>query len=397
MQSARRLSGPLLAALALSLAATTGFAQGTGRSLDIDHSIRAAGMGEASNAVMWGDELNQWSNPAVLGYVRGVHYEYGNTQLVPGLAADVFFRSNVLKLGGGGLGTYFAGKPFGLGGVKLDYGESVATDPNGNPIGTFGSFEQIDSWGFGVSLARTFESVARLTEHQPPRISRVADVSVGMGFKSIDVSLFPGFEGSTSTLDRGLLVRVSPLEIAQASRDLPLAFDLSYGWSELSYDGATITFPFPGVPEPLSHHRREGYAGHIAVVIPSEMRRRMEEHPAGWFLTGLDPLLSFGYAKDHDEITPSSGDFKTDGSGTEISVANIYSFRTGHFEDPLGEINGDTEGWSVGLPIGHVAAVRYDHATIPQASNSGLPDVTREAWSGWFDALRLWKMWKGGR
>jgi len=396
MRFPRRLSGPLLAALALLLAASTAFAQGTGRSLDIDTSIRAAGMGEASNAVMWGDELNQWSNPAVLGYLRGVHYEYGKTQLVPGLSTQVFLRSNVLKLGGGGFGTHFSGQPGGLGGVKLDYGLSQGTDENGNPTGTFDSFEQIDSWGFGISLARAFESVARLSDHQAPRISRVADVSLGMNFKSLEMSLGPGGQGSTSTRDRGLLVRVSPLEIAQASRDLPLLFDLSYGWSDLSYDGATLTLPSESAPVPLSRHKREGYAGHIALVIPSELRRHWEEHPAGWLLAGLDPLLSFGYAKDHDEITPSLG-FVTDGSGTEITVANIYSYRSGHFEDPLGEIDGDTEGWSVGLPIGRVAAVRYDHATIPQATGSGLPDVTREGWSAWFDALRLWKAWKGGR
>jgi hypothetical protein len=397
MQSRRRFRRQLFAALALLLGASTAFAQGSGRSLDIDHSIRAAGMGEASNAVFWGDELNQWSNPAVLGYVRGVHYEYGNTQLVPGLAADVFFRSNVLKLAGGGLGTYFAGKPFGVGSVKLDYGSTQGTDPNGNPIGTFDSHEDIESWGFGLSLAHAFESIARLSDRHAPRISRVADVSLGMNFKNLDMDLGPGAQGSTSTLDRGLLVRVSPLEIAQASRDLPLVVDLSYGWSELSYDDATISLPSEAAPVPLSKHQRTGYGAHIALVIPPELRRRMEGHPAGWLLAGLDPLLSFGYAKDHDEITPSAGNYETDGSGTEVTVANIYSYRRGHFEDPLGEINGDTEGWSVGLPIGRVAAVRYDHATIPQASNSGLPDVTREAWSGWFDALRIWKTWKGER
>lgn len=397
MRSAHRLICSVAAILSLLLASTPAGAQGTGRSLDIDHSIRAAGMGEASNAVVWGDELNQWSNPAVLGYLRGVHYEYGNTQLVPGLAADVFFRSHVLKLGGGGMGAYFAGQPGGLGSVKLDYGLQEATDPSGNPIGTFHSHEDIDSWGFGLSLAQAFESIARASDHEPPRISRVADVSLGMNFKSVDVVLAPGFQGSTSTRDRGVLVRFSPLEVAQASRDLPLAFDLSYGWSELSYDGATITFPFEDTADPLSHHKREGYAAHIALEVPSEMHRRWQEYRCGWLLSGLDPLLSFGYAKDHDEITPSSGDFETDGSGVEVTVANIYSFRSGHFEDPLGEIDGDTEGWSVGLPIGRFAAVRYDRATIPQASNSGLPDVTREGWSGWVDALRLWKQWKRSR
>ena len=67
-----------LAVLLLSLARpSAGLAQGTARSMDIDLSIRSAGMAGASNAVFWGGSLNHWANPAVLGYTRGIRYEYG--------------------------------------------------------------------------------------------------------------------------------------------------------------------------------------------------------------------------------------------------------------------------------------------------------------------------------
>ena len=51
----------LVPAMAMSASA-----QGTGRSMDIDLSIRSAAMGGASNALSWGD-LNYWGNPALLG------------------------------------------------------------------------------------------------------------------------------------------------------------------------------------------------------------------------------------------------------------------------------------------------------------------------------------------
>ncbi|HET9328731.1 MAG TPA: hypothetical protein VFQ05_18350, partial [Candidatus Eisenbacteria bacterium] len=145
-----RPAGPLCSVL-LVMGAWCGSAsaQGTGRSMDLDPSPRASGMGGASNAVFWDEVTNHWSNPALLGYQRGLSYEYGKTQLVPGLAADVHFTTNVVKLGGGGVGLAFSGKPFGLGGLHLSYGESQGTDPSGNPTGTYEAFEQIDSWSFG--------------------------------------------------------------------------------------------------------------------------------------------------------------------------------------------------------------------------------------------------------
>jgi hypothetical protein len=382
-------------ALAIALAApAAALAQGTGRSLDIDVSIRASAMGQASEAVFWGDELNQWSNPALLGYARGLRYEWGKTRLVPGLAADVFFRSNVVKLGAGGLGVSLSGKPGGLGSVRLSYGQSIETDPNGTPIGTFESFEKIDSWGFGLSVAQGLETLAKLAGRETPGLARMADVSVGMNSKKIDMFLGPTGAGGTTSLDRGLLVRVSPLEVLPASRDLPLALDLAYGWSELSYDDATITFPGESGPTPLSHHHRHGWAARGALEIPSGVLAGARRHRGGWLLEGLDPLLSYGYADDRARIEPSNGQFKTHGKGYEIAIANVFFSRSGHYSDPLGEIEGDTDGWGLQLPIGRFGGLRYDHATIPQAMNSGLPDVKRDAVSGWLDPLELWRAWQ---
>src|SRR2546422_11254952 len=112
-------------AVLLSGAAATVYAQGSGRSLDLDPSVRASGMGAASGAVFWGEDVNHWANPALLAYHRGFRYEWGNTRLVPGLAANVKFRREVLKVGGGGFAVWTAGQPSRqLGRLTLDYGTS---------------------------------------------------------------------------------------------------------------------------------------------------------------------------------------------------------------------------------------------------------------------------------
>src|SRR5262245_58238647 len=99
-----------LAVLSCSAAAPA-HAQGTGRSLDLDPSVRASGMGAASGAVFWGDDVNHWANPALLAYQKGFRYEWGNTRLVPGVAANVTFRREVLEMGGGGFAIWTAGQP----------------------------------------------------------------------------------------------------------------------------------------------------------------------------------------------------------------------------------------------------------------------------------------------
>src|SRR5262249_15270865 len=124
-------------------AGTNGYAQNIdaqsgAQSLEIDPSVRASGMGRSSNAVFWGDVSNYWGNPALLAFRKGLGYEWGTTQLVPDLADDVFFTTKRLTVGYWGLGVLIAGRPFtNVGGQRLDYGVSYATEVDGNVIGTF--------------------------------------------------------------------------------------------------------------------------------------------------------------------------------------------------------------------------------------------------------------------
>jgi hypothetical protein len=48
----------------------------------------------------------------------------------------------------------------------------------------------------------------------------------------------------------------------------------------------------------------------------------------------------------------------------------------------------------VNVPIGPWGGVRFDQATIPQSTSSGLPDVERRGWSAWIDPLAIRRDWK---
>ena len=383
-------------ALAAVLSPPTAIAQGTGRSMDFDLSIRSVGMGGASNGVFWGD-LDHWGNPALLGYARGIRYLHTRTQLVPGLAADVVLKSDAVQLGWGGLGVVFSGKPFERGGLLLDYGRSESTDPFGNPTGTFGSFERVRSWGAGVSLMRAIESLADRAGAKRLDWSRYADVSAGMNWKHVEIELAPAAalgKGSTTARDWGLHGRVTPIDWLEAPHVPPVRIDIAYGVSVLSYnDDAIVTFVSEDQASPVTrHHRRGGVIRLSAGRMPK--LPGIANHPfADNFLRGLTPLISFARAIDKAKLGGGPVIFaETHGDGYEITLANVLFYCRGHYEDLLGQIDGDTWGWGAGLPIGTLAGFRYDDAHWPQARDSGLPMVDRQQWSFWLDPLEVMRL-----
>lgn len=396
-----RTAASILLALAVStMAVPTVFAQGTGRSMDIDLSIRSAGMGGASNALFWGEEQNHWANPALLAETRGIRYEHGRTQLVPGLATDVFLTSDVVKLGGSGAGILLSGDPGGPGGVDLDYGSSGGTDPNGNPADTFSSFERVDAWGFGVSIVRLAEAIA-VRGGERSGLSRYVDVALGMTIKHVEIQLAPATASGRAKgdcSDAGVLVRLTPVDLLRARSGLPIRLDVAYGGSVLNFNDESFVFINEDITSPATRHRRHGGAARIALDPPGLTDREVLTSPAAALLAGLSPLVSIGATRDHAEIGAGDRiDYHTDGWGFEVTFARVFSLRRGHYTDRLGHIDGETSGWSVGLPIGPYGGALYQEATFPQAEDSGLPDVHRKAFLAWIDPVAIARAFSGDR
>jgi hypothetical protein len=285
------------------------------------------------------------------------------------------------------VGVAFSGKPFGVGGIHLDYGQSQGTDASGNPTGTYDAFEQVDAWSLGVSLARAGQAIAERMGRAPADVSRYGDVAFGMTGKKLEMNLGPTGGAGANAHDLGVLVRFSPLQFIPNVRDV-LGLDLAYGCSTLSADADPVMFPNEP-PTWVSKHERRGFAVRGTLDWPA-----MNTSLGGpaWLWKGLHPLVSVAHADDHSEIGIPSSSYVTDGDGWEVTVANVYSWRSGHYQDLVGEIDDNTSGWSVGLPIGGLGGIRYDSARFPQARDSGLPDLERHAVTAWVDALQIWRL-----
>src|SRR5215831_14397371 len=161
--SSMRLAFKTLAVLLLLGASSTAWAQGTGRSLDIQPGGRQNGMGAAGVALADDPTAATWWNPAALGFVGRTGVELTYAQLVPGLASDVNYNylTFVHPLEGWGA--------FGLGLIFLSYGTSEGADEQGVSTGQFGSNEFSPAVYFGtrvlpdlsVRLALTYNPIQR--------------------------------------------------------------------------------------------------------------------------------------------------------------------------------------------------------------------------------------------
>jgi hypothetical protein len=413
--SAPRIAAVVVVSLCLSLCrighAQSIEAESGAQSLFIDPSVRASAMGGSSGAVFWGDCPNYWSNPGLLGSRKGVVYEWGRTQLVPDLAENVFFTTKRLTIGGWGLGIMMAGKPVDkLGGLRLDYGESFATDPDGNILGTFTSYEDTQSLGGGANLLEFAEHALAAGGLETPAMSRFGDVGIGWSEKKTHVFLAPaGFtqDGTTSagyvtTHDSGVLIRLTPYNSIDYAGLLPgldrvagARVDFSYGGSTQNYNHATIAYIDPSQSDPVARMQRKGWAAHLALDVPARTHSEAGSGTLGWVLGCVTPLLSVGST--HDRAVPLIWDAATGGyragerikhSGWEVTIANIYSIRGGRVDDPAGTVHGHTSGWGIALHVKDAVGFSYDAATVPQSIY--LDRVHRKAASFFIDPVRAW-------
>jgi hypothetical protein len=407
-------AGPIAIAALLGLfpGPARGQAQSGAQSTLLDPSIRSAGMGEAGVAVFWGGDPNTWTNPSLLGYYWGVRYEYGTTHLVPDLSGNVTFTSNQITLAAYGIGISMEGKPVdGFGGIRLDYGESEATDADGNVIGTFDSWETVDAFSVGFSAAEMIESGLRAIGKNPPTVSRWGDVSLGTTWKSVTVDLVPAGvtldqmagHGEVDERDRGLLVRATPYNaidypglLPGVERTLRARVDVSYGASEINDEEATITYIDQNQADPIAKDSRHGWAILGTFTLPVSAEESLRSKGRGWLYDIVAPLLRFGatWEKSQYSIMGSDVGEEITLDGWEVTVANIFTWRQGHIDDPTGTVIGDTRGWSAGLSFDGVGGARYDHANTPQSVYLSA-DLSREGFTVWLEPIALTRRLQG--
>jgi hypothetical protein len=314
-----RFNTAALALIAGLLLAAPVFAQGTGRSLDIQPGARENGMGGAGVALADDATGMTWWNPAGLGFTKRPGVQMTNAKLVPGLADDVSYNhlAYVQPMEGwGGLALSIA---------FLSYGTSSQTDDAGTVLGQFSSYEFSSGLSYGVEL--------------------LPDLAIGGNVKYIRIQLAPGgLQGVGSTLgfDLGCLYRIQPARLRLGATIQNL--------------GPSVVFINEDQASPLSRNVKAGFAW---------------EAFRG---SGLTSTL----AGDFNQSLVTN-DFRTYHGGVEVKYATEegagpsgigLTGRVGYYYDPLGEIKDITYG--MGLSWGSLV---LDYGSVPQATT--LPHVEK--------------------
>lgn len=314
-----RFNASVLVLVAGVLLAGSAFAQGTGRSLDIQPGARENGMGGAGVALADDATGMTWWNPAGLGFAKRGGVQMTNAKLVPGLADDVSYNHLAYAQpmrGWGGLALSVA---------FLSYGTSIATDASGVEGLPFDSYEASSGLSYGVEL--------------------FPDLAIGGSVKYIHIQLAPSsFYGVASALgfDVGLLYRLQPARLRLGATIQNL--------------GPPVTFIAEDNASPLSRNIKTGFAwdaikgkGLTSTVVGDFNQSLVTTH----FRTyhgGLEVKYSTEASK---------------GFGA-IGLAG----RFGYYYDPLGEIKNVTYG--LGLNWGSLG---LDYGAVPQATT--LPYVEK--------------------
>lgn len=397
----------LLALMIIPASGLAGTASSGAQALFFNPSVRSAAMGGAGAALWWGGDANDWANPALLAYHRGIRYHKMQTDLIPQLSNSTTFSSKRLTVGWEGIGFLEAGKIGLVGGGQYDMGNQMGTDENGEITGLWQPWAQTHAMGLGVDLIRLGHLLG-WQDLDPTRWS----LSVGHVWKSYEDLLAPGSllqdvgDGGTSvsTRDAGAFLRWTPLNSLNGKDSwLPslggARLDLAAGVSRQNYNKAEVIYVDSDQADPVAKSDR--LCASVVLAVGN-----LADGSDGSFLNtlfeGMSPLVSAAVIfEKRNFVTPAPLDWTVDwsdwsrkanetGYGIELTLANIVSYRLGHLEDEDDGISGKTSGWSLGIPIGTIAGFRYDRATVPQRAI--LEDVTREGWTAYIDVLKLWHM-----
>jgi len=293
-------------------------------------SARSAGMGE-TGAADNSDAANIFFNPANVVGPAHVYVQGSRWGIVP--FDDVWFGAGSAgisyhRVAGSQPMVLSADFTYG----RLDYGESIATDPAGNPLGTFHAFEDYFGLTLGAGFAvgdrwdlRLGGAVKRWRAHLGPAEFTMSGADDQFDAFAFDVGTTAALRTSVSEWSivpafAVACVNAGPdIEFSDVSSSDPLPTRFHFGTS-VRVESPTTRILSADVPV-------------IAVVYNVDGTERLHDGPFSW------------------------------GIGGELAVAQMLFVRAGSFDydDDKSQVD-DGSGWGIGLgiPAGSLRA-RFDY------------------------------------
>ncbi|MCX5801081.1 MAG: PorV/PorQ family protein [Candidatus Eisenbacteria bacterium] len=272
-------------------------------------SARSEGMGRAYVAIA-DDATASWWNPAGLAFLTNRNISAMHTKLAPGLADDVYYE----YLGYAQSTKDWGGLAASL--VYLTYGDILGTDAEGNPTGTFTSYEISPSLAYGTMLAK--------------------DLGVGVNLKIIHVNYAPSWavmegkagKGTTFGADLGVLYRRNRWSLGACFQNI----------------GPNLTLIDADQSSPISRNLKVGVAANVW------------EGSLGRCIAAFDVNKPFVFADDGPIVS----------GGGEFLFSELLAVRLGFITERWYTKDYPIEGPTFGLGLQY-KGVRFDYASVPQS------------------------------
>lgn len=363
-----------------------------------DPSVRHEAMGGTATGVFWTGGEASWGNPAALGSVRGVQFQWSEAD-----ATKQFFSAQCFRGGAFGVGFELNGEPGGVGFARQD------SRIDQWPVTVYDYRDEVHSWAVGTNLLEVVDQVRRFASTGARSLSTILDVSLGYGEKDWQQwVLYDPFAPAPVTaklIDRGLRMRVSPYNSINAGGwfwkgasgedgSAGTRIEFGYGYSRQNTHDPNI----PVFPESCRH----GLASRVDIGFPASWRNGIDRSRLRSLFGRSVPLVSLGAAWDHVTGTFPLRTFLTPGGivaaksldlggvprgptftmesdqlGLELEFAGLLALRYGHVRDArtkgltldlpnfyLGLPTGITFGIGAGLQLFDSIVLRYDFASL---------------------------------
>jgi hypothetical protein len=291
--------------------------------LAIEPGSRANGMGNAYVGVV-DDAYAGWWNPAATAFNRKTQFAGMHTNWLQGSGVnDMFYE-------------YFGWNQYleeygniGLNVVWMDFGSQEQTDEQGNPLGTFSSFE------FSANSLYGFEII-------PQRLG------LGLGFKFLYSDLGPG-TGQTEADQKGKTMTYA-FDLGSKFKDVIVPrFDIGVVMQNI---GPDVTYINDEQKDPLPMTFRAGLAYRVIDTITEGSdsalggfkQKLTLSADAAKILANNHPLYRRIFTAWYDDSTTYEIQSTVLSAGAEYNYLDIISLRGGYFYDKAGSIIGPSFG-----------------------------------------------------
>ncbi|MCD4651375.1 MAG: hypothetical protein K8S56_06270 [Candidatus Cloacimonetes bacterium] len=353
--------------------------------ITINPSATSVSFGNQSGtADIWNrNPLDVWSNPAKLGYHKGISFGYSNDKWfddVPGID-DITIKSSYVSYGWNGIGIMVPMmNSFVNFGTTLDYGEQEQTNENGEDLGTFNSFESCSEFAVGINILEFIEYKNK--GNLPDDLSAfrgIAELSLGYNYSYIYSDLEPTYIveshktnyqiGKSHFHGFGMIQSFSPL-YGSDIKQIKLGFTVGVYW--LNYTRTNISHIKARLADPVPYGTRTAISGKVSVDMAEYLKIMNLNSDTIESITSFSKkLFSFYASYDREKLGNNAHDF---GYGYEVAFFDIISLRQGKYTDKDGRIEGNTKGYGINLRYKDIVHLQYNYVEFPGGELQAVQD-----------------------